>query len=493
MNLRMGVILAVALLALGGCAASSGSGSGGGAAAPSLPRGETLEQGERERQTAETRAADRALEAAEEAEEEGDATAAMASYQEAVANAQQAVAADSTNPLAHRLLARGYMGTGDYFKADSALSRAEELRPIYQLETERIREQEWVELYQSAAPLVNAGDYAGAAEIFEQADAIYDKRPEVKAFLGQIYVQLGENEKAIPMLRDAIEIIEGEEGQSMMETDSTTYAAWVETGSQLPIYVAQALMGAQRYGEAAQELRGLLADDPQNLRYLRQLSSLYLELEQPDSARAIYDDMLAVDDLGAQDYYAVGVGLYQMEDYAAAADAFQQALDVSANDRDAVEMQARSLQLAYPAGEDAAAPPEGALERLESVARRWSELDPANRNAYLILAQTLSRLDRGDQAGQMVQRIEELPFFVNNLQLQRYPESGGMVMGQLVNQNLEEGANANLRFTFYDSQGNEIGTEDLSLTLPAPEASRPFQLEFSTTGPVDGYEYEVVN
>lgn len=490
MNLRVGVILAAVFFALGGCAAPSSS--GGGAASPSLPQGETLDQGERERRTSETRAAESALETAADAEEEGNTDAAMVSYQEAISSAQQAVTADPTNPLAHRLLAMAYMGTGEYFKADSALTRAEELRPIYQLETERIREQEWVELYQSAAPLVNAGDYAGAAEIFEQADAIYDKRPEVKAFLGQIYVQLGENEKAIPVLRDAIDIIEGEEGQQMMESDSTTYAAWVETGAQLPVYVAQALMGAQRYGEAAQELKGLLAEDPGNMSYLRQLSSLYLELEQPDSARAIYDDMLAMEDLGAQDYYAVGVGLYQMEEYAAAADAFQQAIDASAYDRDATEMQARSLQLAYPAGEDAPEPPAGALERLESVAERWTELDPANRNAYLILAQTKSRLGTSDQASALVAQIEDLPFFVTNLQLQRYPESGGMVMGQLVNQSMDAGSNANLRFTFYDSQGNEIGTEELAVQLPAPEASRPFQLEFETTGPVDGYTYEIV-
>lgn len=490
MNLRMGVILATALLALGGCAAST---SGGGAASPSLPRGETLEQGERERQTDETRNAQGAIEAGQEAEEAGNTDAAMASYRQAVASAEQAIAADPTNPLAHRLLAVAYMGTGEYFKADSALTRAEELRPIYQLETERIREQEWVELYQQAAPLVNAGDYAGAAEVFEKADAIYDKRPEVKAFLGQLYVQLGENEKAVPLLRDAIGIIEGEEGQAMMETDSTTYASWVETGEQLPVYIAQALMASERYGEAAQELRTLLAEDPGNMSYLRQLSSLYVELEQPDSARATYDDMLAMDGLEAQDYYAVGVGLYQMNEYVAAADAFAQAVEVSAYDRDALEMEARSLQLAFPTGEDAPTPPAGTLERLERVSQRWAELDPANRNAYLILAQTENRLEKGEEAGSLVQRIEQLPFFVTNLQLQRYPDSGAMVVGQVVNQSMDEGATATIRFTFFDAAGNQVGSEDASIVLPAPEGTQPFQLEVETQSHVDGYRYEIVN
>jgi tetratricopeptide (TPR) repeat protein len=492
MNLRMGVILAAALLALGGCASSSGSG-GGATAAPSVPQGETLEQGERERENAETRAAESALDAAESAEEAGDEAAAMASYNEAIANAEAAVAADPTNPLAHRLLALAYMGVDNYVKADSALSRAEELRPIYQLETDRIREQEWVQLYQSAAPMVNAGDYAGAAEIFEQADAIYDKRPEVKAFLGQIYVQLGENEKAIPYLRGAVEVIEGEEGQQMMQRDSAVYAQWVQTGEQLPVYLAQALMGAQRYDEAVGEMKMLLEEDPENPRYLSQLSSLYMRLEQPDSARAVYEDMLAMETLGAQDYYSVGVGLYQMEDYEAAADAFGQAVEAAVNDRDAIEMQARSLQLAYPSGEDAPTPPEGALERLEAAATRWMELDPANRNAYLVLAQTESRLDKGAEAGALVQQIEEMPFFVNNMQLRRYPDSGGMVTGQLVNQNLEAGASVTLRFTFFDAQGNEIGSHELSAEMQEPEASQPFQFEFETTAPVDGYTYEVVN
>lgn len=483
MNLRMGLVLAGSLVLVGGCAASSGGGNTGAAPAAPSAGGETLAQGERPRENDMTRSAARHL---EQAEESATPDEAMQHYQMAADEAMAAIEADPTNPLPHRQLAMARIGLGDYVGADEAMDRAEELRPIYTLETEGVRERAWIEKYQEAAPLVNQGDYEGAIAVFEQADAIYDGRPEVKAYLGQLYVQTGRYDEGIVVLREAQEIIASDR---IMEMDSTTAASWREQGEQLPLYITQALMQTQQYGAAAQELQGLLADDPDNMSYLRQLAAIYVEMDQPEQARGIYDRMAATGNMTSADWYAIGVGYYQMDDYDGAIEAFGSAAEVSRNDRDALEMWARSVVEAYPAGEGAAEPPAGALEDAVAAGERWLELDPANRNAYLILAQTSNRLGDEDRARDLVQAIEALEVMVNNIQLQRYADGGGMVSGTVMNVSREAGSTVTLNFQFYDASGAQIGTEQAMVVLPAADASQTFQVEFASDQPVAGYGY----
>lgn len=486
MNFRMPLILAGSLIIIGGCAASSGGTSTGGPAAPTSG-GTTLAQGERPRENDMTRSAARFLEEAVEAETPDEA---MASYGMAAEAAQQAIDADPTNPLPYYQLGLAQIGTGDYEAADASLSRAEELRPIYTLETEGIREAAWIDLYQEAAPLVNAGEYDAAIEVFRSADAIFEKRPEVKAYLGQLLLQVGENEDALVSLREAREIINSD---LAMEMDSATVANWRETDEQLPLYITQALMEMQRYGEAAQELQALLADDPENLTYLRQLAALYLEMDQPDDASAIYDRMAATGNLTPVEHYAIGVGYYQMENYQAAIESFKTASDLATKDRDALEMWARSVQLAYPAGDEAMEVPAGVLADMAAGAERWLELDPNNRNAYLILAQTVNRTGDEDRARELISAVEGLPVMINNIQLQRYPSGGGLVSGSIMNVSMAAGSTVTLNFDFYDASGTRIGGEQTMVSLPAADASQAFQVDFETTETVAGYGYTIAN
>ena len=301
MNFRMGMILAGSIVFVGGCAASSG-----GSAGPSTPavRGESLAQGERPREDNMTRSAEDHL-----AQGEAAATPEEAAqhYTLAAQQAQAAVEADPTNPLGHRLLGEARLGLGDFAGANTALSEAERLRPVYILETEAIRENAWIGQYQQAGPLIEAGDYPAAIELFEQADAIYEERPEVKVYLGQLYVQEERYEEGIDVLREAIAIINSDRIEMM---DSTTAASWRDQEAQLPVYITQALMRTERYDEAAVELEGLLATDPGNMGYLRQLAALYIQTDRPlasvrDSFNAVFIEGDAVGELM---FYGRGAG-----------------------------------------------------------------------------------------------------------------------------------------------------------------------------------------
>ncbi|MDT8341908.1 MAG: tetratricopeptide repeat protein [Longimicrobiales bacterium] len=488
MKLRFGVLLTSALaLVLGGCAASSGAAPSTPTAAPAASGGgQVLAQGERPREDDDTRAAELHLEQAEEAASDAEA---RTQYQSALDAARAGIQRDSLNPLAYRLAGEALIGLGDYAEADAMLDEAERLRPVYVLETERTREVAWIDRYQAAAPLVNAGDYEQAVEYFEQANAIYQGRPEVMLTMGQVLVQIGEYDRAIENLQAAQAIIESDR---INEMNVETQAAWREQAAGIPAMVAQTLVNAQRYEEAATALRELLAEDPGNPAYLQTLGATFIRMDQPDSARAVYVELMAQDGLQADAYYAGGIGFYQTEDYVEAADAFGKAAEASVNDRDAIEMWARSLQLAYPAGEGEPTPPAGALEELRDASERWLELDPFNQNAHLILAQTVNRLGDEARATELVNAIEALPVTMDRIQLQRFGQGGGAVVGALTNKQAPAGTTATLEVTFYAPDGAVVGMETASIQLGEAETSQDFRVDLDLDAYVGGYSYRLV-
>lgn len=482
MKLRFGLVLSATLaLAAGGCAA----GGGGGATNQPMPSagGEVLEQGERTREDEFTRSAADHIEQGQEAETPEEA---RPHFQAAAEAAQQGTEADPTNPRAYYLLALAQLGLDDYQAAATAMDRAEELRPIYQIETESIREQAWIQKYQEAAPLVNEGRYAEAVPIFEEANVIYQGRPEVMFMLGNLYTQLDEPGLAVENLQAAQALIESDRIEDM---DSTTQASWLEQAQDIPLLITQALMQSGDYAAAAEAVRGLIAEDPENVGYMQNLASLMIQLEQPDSARAIYNRISARPGLSNVDYYQIGVGLYQMEDFEGASEAFGQARDASPMDRDAAEMEARSLQIAHtPSGETETAPA-AVLERLRDAAATWVELDPNNRNAYLVLAQTENRMGNGERAGELVEAIESLPIIMQTLELQRFRDGGGIVAGVIQNVSAEVGSTVTLTVNFYDTSGAQIGTQQTEIQVPAADNTAAFQVQFDTEQTIGGYGY----
>lgn len=469
MKIRFGLVLTMAL-SVGACA---GGASSGGSANPSPMSGggTMLAQGERPRQDEDTRAAQRALDQANDMEDQSQATPL---YAQALTSARAAIAADSTNPLAWRLAGVAAIGAEEYEQAATYLDKAEALRPIYSIETEGIREQAWIQLYQKAAPLVNQGEYEEAAQIFEHANAIYDKRPEVFLTLGQIYAQLGDYDKSLADLNKAEEIINSDKTAEM---DSATVAQWKEQGADIPKTRATVLAQAGRFEEAVGTYRELVAADPNDVTLARNLAAILIQMGNKDEAFQVYDRLLNRPDLETADLYNIGVGFYQGEDYEHAAQAFGKAATQSMKDRDALEMWARSLQL------------DSAYAAVPAVAERWVELDPNNQNAMLILAQAVNHEGDGTRASELVQKIEALPVLVNDLQMQR-SMNGAMVSGSVMNKSANAGSNVTLHFTFYDASGAAIGNADKVVTVGEADTATSFQVE-TQAADVAGYGYTV--
>jgi len=474
-KIRYGLVLALALgLGVAGCA----SGGGGGGAA--MPGGggsiAATGAGESPRNTTNTRAAENAL---EEAESASDPAQATAFYQQAMTAAELAIAEDMRNPLAHRLAALAAMGLEDYQAAGAHFDRAVELRPLYEFDLVGIRERAWIDLYQEATPFVQSGDYAGAVPFFEGANAIYDGRPEAIITLGQLYAQLGDHERALSAMDQAIAFGNSEKMAEMAISDSVTARGWEEQIAEVPMLRAQVLAAAGRFEEAETAFRTLVAQNPDDLALKRSLGQILTETGDEAGAAAVYEDILAMPGLTAEDMYIVGVGYYQMSDYGRAADAFAGAAGVSPNDRDALEMWARSLQI------------DSVYTEVPPIARRWAELDPNSQNAWLVLAQAANAT--GDQATtqEAIQAVDALDVVVNDLQLRRFAGGGAQVNGSVINKKLIPGASVTLTFTFYSSDGSPLGTVTETAEVGQIDMAELFNVQFDSAERVDGYGYEL--
>lgn len=478
MKIRYGLVLILTLgFGLTGCASGGGSGGSTPAASssPAIPGGASVSQGERPRQTENTRAAQRHIDAGDDAE---DPAEARMHYEQALEAANAAIAEDGTNPLAWRQAALIHLALEDYHAAGEHFDRAAELRPIYEFEDVGIRERAWIQLYQEAIPAVNGGDYATAIDLFEKANAVYASRPEAMFTLAQLYAQQREHDKAIATADAAVAIVNSEK---INEMDSTTAAQWREQAATVPELKATVLADAGRFEEAADAFRAIVAAEPDNVLATRNLAGILIQMGNEAEAFQVYDRLLQRPELSAGDFYTIGVGFYTGSDYERAANAFGGSAERNVNDRDAIEMWARSLQL------------DSAYAAIPAVVDRWLELDPNNQNAYLILAQAENQNGNEDRARELIQAIDGLEVNVTELQITRYGDGGARVSGQIQNKSRAQGSSVTLNFTFYNASGAPMGQVSHTVTLGAQGMNEVFTVDFSSMDRVGGYGYTVGN
>lgn len=477
MKTRFGLALTLAM-GFGLTACAGGASSGGSTPSPASGAsglgGQLLQQGERPRQTQDTRNAQRALDQAERTENEAEA---QGLYAQALEAATAAIAADPTNPLPNLQAGIASLGLGQYVEADAFLDRAEELRPIYTLDTDGMREQAWINLYNEAAPLLDEARYEEAAVIFENANAIYDARPEIMIILGQIYAQLNNADGAIANLDKALAIINDPDKTEGM--DPEVVAEWQRQAADIPFTKAIVLHEAGRSEEAVALLERLVAERPDDLQMRRNLAGVLIQAGQIERAFEVYEEILGQPGLENQDYYLIGVGYYQGAEYAKAAAAFEQAAALAVKDRDALEMWARSLQL------------DSSYVALSAVAERWRELDPASQLAVQMAASAAYHQQQDALTTQYVEMMEGMSLVVTDLQGQRRSD-GIWVTGSLTNKKVAPGTEVMLGFTFYDGEGNSLGTQAVTVRVGQQDMSETFELMFTTDRSVQGYGYTVM-
>lgn len=466
MNVRSALILAISLALVGGACASAGT-SG--------------EEGIRPQDNEHTNAATLFLTQAQNAE---DPEEREQGYRNALEAAMEGIQADSMNPQSYYQAGFALvMLEEDYAQADSLLDRATDLYSGDEFveQISQVREQAWVNLYNQAIEPLNQGRTDEAIRLFQQANRMFDGRPEGFLNLGALYAQEGETEQAAEAFRDALEAVEVQ-SQRLEQADSVApqqRESLQESERLASQNLGRMLTELGRSEEAIEVYEDYLERYPDDIQALSNLAVALTRAEMPDSAQSVYEGLLSRDDLTTQEYITVGVGLYQAEEWDRAAEAFQQAAERNPQSRDALY----NLSQAYFAGER--------WEQAANTAEEVQELDPRNGNVYKLWARSLAETGDQQRGGDVLEEYEDLDFELDGLQFQ-VNQNGATVSGVLTNRTVRQGEPIILRFHFSDDQGNEIGTQDETIPAPGQDDSTRFEVTFNSSETVGGYWYEVV-
>ncbi|NNM33196.1 MAG: tetratricopeptide repeat protein [Gemmatimonadetes bacterium] len=452
--------MAAATVAVAGCASGSGGSSGGG------------DEGNRPEENTHTRSAQLFL---TQAQTMGDA----ARYDQAYEAAVQSIQTEPMNPLGFFQAGQAEVGRGNYEAADTLFEKALELYPAYEEDVGLQREAAWIDLFNQAIEPMNQGNYQEGVRLLEAAEEMYpSQRPEALINLGVGHANLNNMDAAIDAYSSALDVIRG---PATAAADSATAANWRESEASVAFNLANLLSQAERYEEAAAEYRAYLENNPGDVSAQSNLAAVFASAGQPDSAQAIYDDLLSQPNLGMRDLFNIGVGLYQSGVFDRAAEAFGTVAETAPENRDAVYNWAQSLY----DGED--------WEGLVPVGQRLVELDPNNSNSYTLLAKALIETGQEQEAVRMLETGRDLPFTVQDTQIRPDPAGGATVTGQLVNNTLDAGSTVTLRFHFSAEDGAELGTTDVRIPAPDAGMAEVFRAEFASTETVMGYYVQVVN
>ena len=416
----------------------------------------------------------------QEAQSEVDDEARLVEYRTALDLVYEAIEDDPGNPAVYYHLGWAHRGLHDFAAADSAFDKAEEIYPAYfdeEFGTASMREAAWIDAYNDALGRADAGDSEGAVEFFRLANGVYDLRPEAFLMLGTYLYNLGDTEGSIESWADAIRVIDSPDSRPQDEEARVTWEEqhWVLAQSNLA-----SLLGSVGRGEEAIPIyEAMLERDPDNTQLQSQMASAMAQAGQGDDALSIYDEILASEDANPLDYFNAGIILYQAESYDKAAIAFEKVVARAPMYRDALQNLAQTLALT------------DRFEEQLSYSEKLLELDPRNDIVLQMHAIALVQLERQQEATEFLTKMQELDFVVDGLMLQPLQE-GGRVSGIVVNKTLEPGSSVTLRFTFYDAEGNSLGTAEQDVSLSDPEVAMEFSISYDADAMVLGYGYEVV-
>lgn len=470
MNVGRGLLFALgASLALGACA-SAGTPASGPAAAPS---GRQYAPGIQPKNTKFSQTAQLFLAQASSAGE--DSARARGFYQQALDQAQQGIESDTTNAQHYLLAGSAHAGLGDFEEADRMWDRAEQLYPAYAEETDPAREAAWARAFNLGIAAYNAGNMSAAAEAWQQANQIYDKRPEAYINLAIIQTQEDQNDQAIATYRAALAALEREPLRTLTpeeQQERTESRATVQTA------LAQLLTETEQFAEAEAILRQIAQQDLTNVEAQANLASALARQNKNAEANAIYDRLLSQPNLGATELFNVGVGLFNAKAYARSAEAFRRVAELQPTNRDAWYNLVNALY-AEKRNADIIAP-----------ATRLLEMDPLNENVSAILARAYNETKQTQRAQQMVDRLVKMPVYVDDLQL-RNAQGKATLSGTVRGNQARAGSPVRLQVKFYGAQG-EVGTQTVTVNAPAKDASARFEATLETPGAVTGYSYSVL-
>lgn len=414
------------------------------------------------------------------------------------------------NPRNYEMAGVVYAKLKDYERADWAFTKAEEMWSCYTATIDTLRYREWTNVFNTAVGYHQSGDLETAATWYNDAWTIYDKLPQSKLQLGGIYANMSlsaetEEERkqyqdqAIDALQTALDLL-----ASVPEVvpGAPNEANRSEYSRAAAFNLAQLLAFEERFEEAAATYGTYLEMDPGNVDAMSNAAVVLVrasnqaalqagELDDgPDKdallanaekwqeeANELYRELLAREDLDATEYHNIGLGLMQIGLHDEAAIAFTKAMELEMYRSNSLEQLAR----AYFQG--------GLFDSLTVVATKLVERYPLSLDNLALLANAYRETEMLDDALAALERREALTAELTDLDLES-EEGVYTVSGYVYNIGMEEGAQLELQFDFYDDVGEIVASEMVSLTLPAQDQQVDFEVSTESASLISGFTYK---
>ena len=410
---------------------------------------------------------------------EDDSLRAVA-YRRALETINDGLAEESDNPMAFFHLGIVNTGLKDYVGAALAFDQAEALYPDYVDEepgTHDYRLVAWRDAYNDALLKLDAQDAEGAVELFRMANMLYANRVEAYLNIGNALASVGDMEGSIEAWQGAIAVIESPDGDP---GDDETRERWdTEFWIMAHSNLGRLLPGVGRSEEAVVVFETILERFPDDAEARASLALALAQSGQGDDALSVFDEILESEDAAPLDYFNAGVSLYSADQMDRAALAFEKTVARSPMYIDALQNLVEALNRV----ED--------YEAQIPHSEKLVELDPFNDYFYLMHVRALVQVGREPDAVAALGIMQALPFVIDQLRLQP-TATGARVSGVAMNKALEPGTSITLRFTFYDNDGNPVGSADTEVTISVPDVAHPFDVTFDGEMQVLGYSYELV-
>ncbi len=426
-------------------------------------------------------------------------------YKQALDVAVEGWAKQPKNPRNYEMAGVAYTGLGDYAGADSAFRKAVELWSCYEAHIDTLRYNAWVQAFNAGVRYSESGDMEKAVQSYRNAWTVYKKMPQPMLQIGSLYArkaqeaeteeeQKAAQDEAIAAFRKALDVLEqGSERLTDEQRLEFTRAA--------SFNLAQLLALQGRYEEAAKAYERFLTIEPENVdatnnvavvlvRAAQQLADSAAELEEgperdaalakadslQSAADAYFSRLLARDDLDAQDYHNVGLGLMTIGRYDEAAEAFNKALELEPFRVKSLEQLGRAYLWAEK------------WDTLAAVSKTLVERYPLSLDNLALLANAYRELGQVNEALEVLKRREALEVELLNLDF-KAEEGKFSVTGEIHNIKAQPGSALALVFDFYDDSGEVVATKDVSLTVPGPDETTEFTVSIESSAPISGFAY----
>ncbi len=369
---------------------------------------------------------------------------------------------DDDNAAVLLLAAQAKIGLREFDAANALLDQFVQMAPAcaqYGMET---RFNGWVQLYNVAINAYQDGDLPSALATFEQANAFYpDPRSYTNAAL--IYLELGDAAKAIETYRAALAAEYHNPDPGQIRT--------LVTG------LGDLLVSEGRVEEALTVYATHLESHPDDLEVRIGYASALADQGRGEESSAIFGDLLSRTDLSATQWVAVGVGLYNAQVWARAAEAFAKARMDNPFNKEAME---NLVNASVQAGD---------VDAVLPLADTLIDWYPYDQNNYQLKASALAKANEDQEAMRVLQEGETTEITFHFVQMGQASSGDYIIQGSLEARGAAGSAVA-IPFEFLGAGGQVVATEMLAMRAPPAGETERFELRVASDVPIMGFRYK---